>query len=155
MTKMMKRMLEAVECSGIDMLRCSDMYAMFQGDNALKAIKGAEDQDQLIAANMNRAFSGCGRLRLDCSRWDVGKVSDHMQFNDGAPGVIAPAWDRARTRAIGPRKNVDRHRVAPANLLATPRYVRQARRKGIRPPHAFRCRAGGCARLCGTVEKRA
>lgn len=88
----MNSVLEAVDCSGIDMSGCSDMYAMFQGDNALKAIKGAEDWDTSLVTNMNRAFSGCGRLRLGCSRWDVGKVSDHRQFNDGAPGVIAPAW---------------------------------------------------------------
>ena len=42
---------------------------------------------------MRGMFEGSFRLSVNCSNWDVSKVSDHKYFNSNAPGVILPsAW---------------------------------------------------------------
>ena len=42
---------------------------------------------------MRSMFEGSFRLSVNCSNWDVSKVSDHKYFNSNAPGVILPsAW---------------------------------------------------------------
>ena len=44
-------------------------------------------------SNMNYMFDGCSKLSVDCSSWDVSKVTKHVSFNTSAPGVTAPlAW---------------------------------------------------------------
>ena len=44
-------------------------------------------------SDMSQMFEGCSKLSVDCSNWNVSKVSNHSNFNNNAPGVIAPlAW---------------------------------------------------------------
>lgn len=43
--------------------------------------------------NASSMFSYCSRLSVNCSNWDVSKVTNHSNFNTNAPGVILPlAW---------------------------------------------------------------
>ena len=38
-------------------------------------------------------FFNCSRLSVNCSSWDVSKITNHSNFNTNAPGVILPsAW---------------------------------------------------------------
>ena len=39
---------------------------------------------------MLQMFTGCSVLNLDCSGWSTAKCKDITNFNNGAPGVIAP-----------------------------------------------------------------
>lgn len=42
---------------------------------------------------MLQMFQDCSSLSLDCSGWDVSKVTSYKNFNSGAPNVIAPAFN--------------------------------------------------------------
>lgn len=41
---------------------------------------------------MNRMFYDCSNLTLDCSHWNVDKVTSYDYFNYNAPNVIPPVW---------------------------------------------------------------
>ena len=51
--------------------------------------------DEMVSdsvTDMQYMFNGCEKLTLDCSHFNVTNVTDYTNFNNGAPGVIAPKW---------------------------------------------------------------
>ena len=46
-------------------------------------------------------FFNCSRLSVNCSSWDVSKVTNHSNFNTNAPGVILPlAWQTSSDEGV-------------------------------------------------------
>lgn len=57
-----------------------------------------ETSDLTDASSM---FSYCSRLSVNCSNWDVSKVTNHSNFNTNAPGVILPsAWQTSSDEGV-------------------------------------------------------
>ena len=51
--------------------------------------------------NASSMFSYCSRLSVNCSNWDVSKVTNHSNFNTNAPGVILPsAWQTSSDEGV-------------------------------------------------------
>ena len=48
--------------------------------------------DTSNVTSMGMMFQNCSNLTLDCSHWNVDKVTWHYGFNDKAPKVIPPVW---------------------------------------------------------------
>lgn len=52
-------------------------------------------------ADASHMFSYCSRLSVNCSNWDVSKVTNHSNFNTNAPGVILPsAWQTSSDEGV-------------------------------------------------------
>ncbi len=68
------------------------MQYMFSGCSALATLTLPDAFSTSNVTNMKYMFSECQVLTLDCSGWDVSKVSTRTGFRDGAPGVVAPTW---------------------------------------------------------------
>ena len=68
------------------------MQYMFSGCSALATLTLSDAFSTSNVTNMKCMFSECQVLTLDCSGWDVSKVSTRTGFRDGAPGVVAPTW---------------------------------------------------------------
>lgn len=78
-----------------DGLQPFDMGSWFYGCKNMTAC----DLDKLDTSNvtdMTKMFYNCSKLSVDCSNWDVSKVTYHGMFNGTAPGVTVPlAWQVA------------------------------------------------------------
>ena len=48
--------------------------------------------DTSKVADMGFMFFSCSNLTLDCSHWNVDKVTSHYDFNSSAYNVIPPVW---------------------------------------------------------------
>lgn len=61
-------------------------YATDKDGNKITVLDNREE-------NTRDMFFNCSRLSVNCSSWDVSKVTNHSNFNTNAPGVILPlAW---------------------------------------------------------------
>ena len=66
---------------------------MFQDCHKLTTLGDLSGWNTSSLTNASSMFSYCSRLSVNCSNWDVSKVTNHSNFNTNAPGVILPsAW---------------------------------------------------------------
>ena len=103
--------------SGWNTSRVKDMNSMFHGCSSLTSLdlsgwntSGVTNMGYMFfycssltsldlsgwntsnVTNMISMFNHCSKLSLNCSNWNVSKVTKNNNFNTNAPGVIAPAW---------------------------------------------------------------
>lgn len=95
--------LKHLDLSGWDTSSVCDMTEMFRDCSSLSTVGGISSWNTSKVGSYNaknhnyngsvsRMFYGCSSLTADCSDWDVSNVSEHDEFSDNAPGVIAPNW---------------------------------------------------------------
>ena len=78
--------------SGWDVSNLTCASLMFAGCTSLATLDISSWNTSNLA-DTSYMFSGCSRLSVNCSNWDVSKVTKHNDFNTNAPGVILPlAW---------------------------------------------------------------
>ena len=99
--------LTTLDLSSFDTHNVTNMGYMFQVCNALTSLD-VSSFDTGKVTDMSAMFVGCFKLSVDCSNWDVSKVTNHSNFNANAPGVTVPlAWqassdEGAEDSAIAP-----------------------------------------------------
>ena len=86
------------DCSSLTTLESSfntsdvtNMDGMFSNCSSLTTLD-VSNFNTSNATTMNGMFFACSNLTLDCSHWNVDKVTSHYSFNDNAPKVIPPVW---------------------------------------------------------------
>ena len=80
------------DLSGWNVSNLTDTSYMFKGCSKLTTLDLSSWNTSKVTT-MRSMFEGSFRLSVNCSNWDVSKVSDHKYFNSNAPGVILPsAW---------------------------------------------------------------
>jgi surface protein len=81
------------DLSGWDVSNLANASHMFDGCSKLTTIGDLSGWDVSNLASSQWMFFNCSRLSVNCSSWDVSKVTNHSNFNTNAPGVILPlAW---------------------------------------------------------------
>lgn len=85
--------LKNLDMSGYDFHSAADLHYMFAGCKSLEHI-GADTWDTTRFSDLHGVFYGCGNLEEDLSSWSPLYWSLNADFNAGAPGVIAPDWNR-------------------------------------------------------------
>lgn len=81
------------DLSGWDVSHCTSFRNMFQGCNSLKSIGNVSTWRTSNVTDMYQTFQYDVELSVDCSKWDVKKVTNHTGFNGvGASKVIVPRW---------------------------------------------------------------
>ena len=81
------------DLSGWNTSNLTTAYSMFEGCYKLTTIGDLSGWDTSKLTKASRMFYNCSRLSVNCSNWEVSKVTDHRYFNANAPGVILPlAW---------------------------------------------------------------
>ena len=83
--------LASVNLSKLDTSKVADMSSMFRGCTSLTSLD-LSGWNTSNVTNMSSMFYSCSKLTLNCSTWNVAKVTKYDNFNNNAPGVIAPAW---------------------------------------------------------------
>lgn len=87
------RTLSSLDLSTWNTSNLTDASNMFFGCSSLTTIGDLSGWDTSKLTKASRMFFGCSRLSVNCSNWEVSKVTDHRYFNANAPGVILPlAW---------------------------------------------------------------
>lgn len=87
------RALTTLNLSGWDVSNLANATEMFGGCSKLTTIGDLSGWDVSNLASAQWMFFNCSRLSVNCSSWDVSKVTNHSNFNTNAPGVILPsAW---------------------------------------------------------------
>ena len=100
--------LASLDLSNWDTSNVEYLQAMFNTCTSLTSVGDISNWDTSKVINISEMFSACPKLSIDCSRWDVSKVTRHSHFNEGSTGVIAPlAWqassdEGAEDSAIAP-----------------------------------------------------
>ena len=85
--------LTTLNLSGWDVSNLANASHMFDGCSKLTTIGDLSGWDVSNLASSQWMFFNCSRLSVNCSSWDVSKVTNHSNFNTNAPGVILPlAW---------------------------------------------------------------
>ena len=77
--------------SGWNTSRVKNMNSMFHSCSSLTSLD-LSGWNTSNVTNMIAMFDHCSKLSLNCSNWNVSKVTKNNDFNTNAPGVIAPAW---------------------------------------------------------------
>lgn len=81
------------DMSKLDTSTLADASGMFYNCSSLTTIGDLSGWDVSNLASSQWMFFNCSRLSVNCSSWDVSKVTNHSNFNTNAPGVILPlAW---------------------------------------------------------------
>ena len=76
------------------------MSGMFAGCTSLTTLD-LSAWDTSKVTDMSGMFSGCFRLSVNCSNWDVSKVARKDSFKTEAPGVILPlAWQTSSDEGV-------------------------------------------------------
>ena len=83
--------LTALDLSKFNTSNVTNMNGMFSGCSSLTTLD-VSNFDTSNVTDMIQMFSSCSNLTLDCSHWNVDKVTSYDGFNDNAPKVIPPAW---------------------------------------------------------------
>lgn len=87
------RALSSLDLSSWDVSNLADASDMFYNCSSLTTIGDLSGWDVSNLASSQWMFFNCSRLSVNCSSWDVSKVTNHSNFNTNAPGVILPlAW---------------------------------------------------------------
>lgn len=71
--------------------KCTDMRQMFANCEKLETLD-VSNFDTSQVTSMGGMFYYCFVLKLDCSNWNVDKVTNYSNFNANAPGVVRPIW---------------------------------------------------------------
>ena len=83
--------LTKLDVSNFDTSNVTDMSYMFYGCFELTTLD-VSNFDTSNVTDIRAMFAGCSDLTLDCSHWNVDKVTSHKDFNHDAPKVIPPVW---------------------------------------------------------------
>ena len=84
--------LTTLDLSSWNTSNLTSTTSMFKGCSKLTTLDLSSWNTSKVTT-MRSMFEGSFRLSVNCSNWDVSKVSDHKYFNSNAPGVILPsAW---------------------------------------------------------------
>ena len=83
--------LTNLDLSNFDTSKVTGMNSMFDNCSSLTTLD-LSHFDTSNVTSMNSMFYNCSNLTLDCSSWNVDKVTGHYNFNDNAPKVIPPVW---------------------------------------------------------------
>ena len=83
--------LTTLDLSNFDTSKVTDMNNMFAGCSSLTTLD-VSNFDTNNVTSMQSMFYICSNLTLDCSHWNVNKVTSHTGFNNDAPKVIPPVW---------------------------------------------------------------
>lgn len=79
----------------------TDASHMFYRCDSLTTIGDLSGWNTSSLTNASSMFSYCSRLSVNCSNWDVSKVTNHSNFNTNAPGVILPsAWQTSSDEGV-------------------------------------------------------
>ena len=84
--------LTTLDVSNFDTSKITSMYYMFAYCCALTSLNLGDNFDTSKVTDMQYMFSYCPNLLLDCSSWNVSKVTNHTDFNKNSPNVISPIW---------------------------------------------------------------
>ena len=100
--------LKTLNLSNWDISNVAKLNGMFYGCSSLTTVGDISNWNTSKATVMQSMFNGCSKLSVNCSNWDVSKVTNHSNFNANAPGVTVPlAWqassdEGAEDSAIAP-----------------------------------------------------
>lgn len=83
--------LATLGLSNFNTSKVIDMSWMFFGCSKL-ITANLSNFDTSNVTNMNNTLGQCPELVLDCSHWNVDKVTEHVNFNKYSSNVIPPAW---------------------------------------------------------------
>ena len=86
-----RKLVSIGNISGWNTSRVKDMSYMFDGCFSLTSLD-ISGWNTSGVTDMSYMFFYCSKLSLNCSNWNVSKVTKNNDFNTNAPGVIAPAW---------------------------------------------------------------
>ena len=85
--------LTSLDLSGWDTSKAEIMTGMFNGCSSLTSLGDLSNWNTGNVTYMNSMFGDCSELSVNCSKWDVSKVTGHSNFNKNATGVTVPlAW---------------------------------------------------------------
>lgn len=68
------------------------MNSMFNNCIKLTSLNLGDKFDTSNVTNMSSMFNNCLNLTIDCSSWNITKVTNHNAFKYNAPHVIEPTW---------------------------------------------------------------
>lgn len=86
---------------GWDTSSLTDASSMFDNCYKLTTLGDLSGWNTSSLTNVSSMFSYCSRLSVNCSNWDVSKVTNHSNFNTNAPGVILPlAWQTSNDEGV-------------------------------------------------------
>ena len=83
--------LTTLDLSSFDTSKVTSMQYTFYYCYALTTLD-LSNFDTSNVTNMEYTFYYCSKLTLDCSHWNVDKVTKHTDFNFIANNVIPPVW---------------------------------------------------------------
>lgn len=102
--------MTSCDVSKLDTSKVTGMTYMFSGCSSLASLD-VSNFDTSKVTSMSSMFQSCSELAVNCSTWSVSSVTEHDYFNDGAPGVVPPAWpssdEEAPDDAIAPTGQED------------------------------------------------
>ena len=85
--------LKTLNLSNWDVSNVAKLDGMFYGCSSLTTVGDISNWNTSKATVMQSMFNGCSKLSVNCSNWNVSKVTNHSNFNRNAPGVTVPlAW---------------------------------------------------------------
>lgn len=85
--------LKTLNLSNWDISNVAKLDGMFYGCSSLTTVGDISNWNTSKATVMQSMFNGCSKLSVNCSNWNVSKVTNHSNFNRNAPGVTVPlAW---------------------------------------------------------------
>ena len=89
------------DLSGWNVSKVTYASYMFQDCHSLSTLGDLSGWNTSSLTNASSMFSYCSRLSVNCSNWDVSKVTNHSNFNTNAPGVILPsAWQTSSDEGV-------------------------------------------------------
>ena len=83
--------LTNLDLSNFNTSNVTNMRTMFNYCPSLTALDLSNFNTSNVT-DMNSTFNYCSKLTLDCSHWNVDKVTKYNNFNRNAPKVIPPVW---------------------------------------------------------------
>ena len=83
--------LTTLDVSNFNTSNVTDMSSMFADCQSLTTLNLSNFNTSNVT-DMQWMFFRCSNLTLDCSHWNVDKVTSHTHFNDDAPNVIPPTF---------------------------------------------------------------
>lgn len=93
--------LTTLDLSSWNTSNVTNMKYMFLGCKSLTSLGDLSSWNTSNVTDMTKMFYNCSKLSVDCSNWDVSKVTYHGMFNGTAPGVTVPlAWQAASDEGI-------------------------------------------------------
>ena len=93
--------LTTVNAKNLDTSNVTSMRTMFSQCKNLQTIEGVSDWITSSVTDMRMTFKDCISLTADCSKWDVGAVTQRSEFATNASGVTLPsAWSSQANASV-------------------------------------------------------